>query len=433
MKKCKNDKRKKYKKTIQVCTLSAFCLTAAIGGLIMENTYADEILLIPNVTQRESQSDTQSQNANNESYVQIISEDIKRTNSVGKEYFHRVRSYPEVSMPDHPQAADKINAYYQNEILAQDDQDAEEFIQNSVSDAESYDLDFSYEYTQEINCMRADEAVISFSIMNTDYTGGAHGGEGITSENFDSQTGTHLSLTDVMTEDPMSAERLAALVAEGLYEDQEVYSMLYDTAQIPTNAKKLVEDGKSWYFAEDGMVLYFSTYSIAPYAAGDIEITVPYEELSTIVKDQYLYPGKQFTVTNVYADGSSAPYEITQTQAPQESQVWQNTGSPDFSYMSQVYNVFSSGDLASMSACAQSDQANQIANQIVADPSSNGCRIVFLDEQSAKTQTGNGIGLYLFLNEDGSWSSGYGWYYGHYTNGKRDGNGSLFWVKEPGS
>lgn len=52
MKKCKNDKRKKYKKTIQVCTLSAFCLTAAIGGLIMENTYADEILLIPNVTQR---------------------------------------------------------------------------------------------------------------------------------------------------------------------------------------------------------------------------------------------------------------------------------------------------------------------------------------------------------------------------------------------
>lgn len=39
MKKCKNDKRKKYKKTIQVCTLSAFCLTAAIGGLIMENTY----------------------------------------------------------------------------------------------------------------------------------------------------------------------------------------------------------------------------------------------------------------------------------------------------------------------------------------------------------------------------------------------------------
>ena len=239
MKKCKNDKRKKYKKTIQVCTLSAFCLTAAIGGLIMENTYADEILLIPNVTQRESQSDTQSQNANNESYVQIISEDIKRTNSVGKEYFHRVRSYPEVSMPDHPQAADKINAYYQNEILAQDDQDAEEFIQNSVSDAESYDLDFSYEYTQEINCMRADEAVISFSIMNTDYTGGAHGGEGITSENFDSQTGTHLSLTDVMTEDPMSSERLAALVAEGLYEDQEVYSMLYDTAQIPTNAKKL--------------------------------------------------------------------------------------------------------------------------------------------------------------------------------------------------
>lgn len=206
----------------------------------MENTYADEILLIPNVTQRESQSDTQSQNANNESYVQIISEDIKRTNSVGKEYFHRVRSYPEVSMPDHPQTADKINAYYQNEILAQDDQDAEEFIQNSVSDAESYDLDFSYEYTQEINCMRADEAVISFSIMNTDYTGGAHGGEGITSENFDSQTGTHLSLTDVMTEDPMSAERLAALVAEGLYEDQEVYSMLYDTAQIPTNAKKLV-------------------------------------------------------------------------------------------------------------------------------------------------------------------------------------------------
>lgn len=418
MKTIKNEKRKKWKNQIQTYALSALCLTAFTGGWMMEKTYANE------VTQNESQADGQSDAANAESNVKLISEESKRINSAGKNYFRRVRSYPEVSMPDNPQAADAINTYYQNQILAQNDQDAEEFIQSYVSDPESYTLDFCYEYLDEITCTRADASAMSFSILTLDYTGGAHGGERSTSENFDSQTGAHLSLTDVLTEDPLAQERLASLVAEGLYADQEVYSMLYDTTQIPTNAKELVEDGTSWYFAEDGMVLYFSTYAIAPYAAGSVEVTIPYAELSTIVKDQYLYPGTPFETTTVSTDGSADSYEVVQTQAPSEATV-------DFSY--QVYNTFLSGDLASMSAIAQSDQANQIAQQIAADPSSNGCRVVLLDEQSAKTQTGNGIGLYLFLNEDGSWSSGYGWYYGHYTNGKRDGNGSLFWVREPGS
>ena len=426
MKAVENEKRKKWKDRIQPYALSVLCLTVFTGGWMIEKTYADETLLLSNGTQNESQQDGQSDAANTESQVQLISEESKRTNSAGKEYFHRVRSYPKVSMPNNPQAAEAINTYYQNQVLAQSDQDAEAFIQNSVSEPESYNLDFCYEYLDETTCKRADASAISFSTLTMDYTGGAHGGEYSTSENFDSQTGAHLLLADVLTEDPLSSERLASLIASGLYADQDVYSMLYDTAQIPTNAKKLVTDGKSWYFAQEGMVFYFSTYEIAPYAAGDIEITIPYADLNTIVKEQYLYPGTSFAITTASTDGSSDPYEVVQTQAPSEA-------TADFSYMSQVYNTLLSGDLASMSASAQSDQANQIAKQIAADPSSNGCRVIFLDEQSAKTQTGNGIGLYLFLNEDGSWSSGYGWYYGHYTNGKRDGNGSLFWVREPGS
>ena len=106
--------------------------------------------------------------------------------------------------------------------------------------------------------------------------------------------------------------------------------MLYDYCADPTNSKETCRRWEKLVFCRRWNGVVFSTYAIAPYAAGDIEITVPYEELSTIVKDQYLYPGTQFTVTNVCVDGSSAPYEITQTQALQEAQVWQNTGSRIF-------------------------------------------------------------------------------------------------------
>lgn len=438
-------KLRKWKKWVPM--LSAACFTMVAGWANIENTYADGIFLTPNPTQSETQVDGQNESAEIQPYVQLIVENIRRSNSSGKEYFYRIRSYPKVSMPENPQAAEAINSYYRDQILSQSDEEAEQFIQSWVSDPETYDYDFSYEYTEEISCARADTSVLSFSIYCSDYEGGAHPGEGQKSENFDGQTGEHLSLSDVLTEDPLSSERLAALIANGMYADEEVYSMLYDTAEIPQNAKKLVEEGTNWYFTQDGMVFYFSPYAIAPYAAGIIEIKVPYAALSTIVKDQYLTPSTQFTQTSVQAEGSPEPYDTsasmtqetehsdssTQTSQVQQTSVSQSVGSADYSYMSQIYNVFQSKDLASMSASAQSEQANQIANQIAADPSANGCRVVFLDEMSAKTQTGNGIGLYLFLNEDGSWSSGYGWYYGHYTNGKRDGSGSLFWVKEPGS
>ena len=62
------------------------------------------------------------------------------------------------------------------------------------------------------------------------------------------------------------------------------------TVQYQIDANKAIEIVKEsvsldspFYLNEDGVVIYFGPYELAPYAAGFVEILVPYEELELFV------------------------------------------------------------------------------------------------------------------------------------------------------
>ena len=116
------------------------------------------------------------------------------------------------------------------------------------------------------------------------YTGGAHPNSSLSFYTFDRKTGRMLTLND-MVEDTTA---LLGLLEQTFRKQQK----------IEPNAN-LEEEG---YFLRDGrfflpanvgtssngLIFYYNPYEIAAYAVGPVEVTIPYEKLNGILREQWL-------------------------------------------------------------------------------------------------------------------------------------------------
>lgn len=110
------------------------------------------------------------------------------------------------------------------------------------------------------------DEIISVAITSYLNTGGAHGNTLITFLNFDAVTGKEI-LKEKLFTDMESFQTIAKS-----YFDKEVTdkSILFepDSFQLPSNIG----------FSEDGVILLYNAYEIAPYSTGIIEFTIPFEK-----------------------------------------------------------------------------------------------------------------------------------------------------------
>lgn len=139
--------------------------------------------------------------------------------------------------------------------------------------------------------VRMDEKVLSLYGMLVTYGGGVHSNYACLSANYDLATGNSLTLADILL-DEAAANGLCDLIIVQLdsikdeyylydgYERtvSERYGTVFDTTWEPTGA---------WYLSKEGLGIYFSPYDIAPYAAGTIEVTIPYADLAGILKPDF--------------------------------------------------------------------------------------------------------------------------------------------------
>lgn len=136
--------------------------------------------------------------------------------------------------------------------------------------------------------VRMDDVVISLSGKSSSYAGGAHPNHWLHSVTYEPGTGKVLTLADIL-ENAGNLDWLCSYVLDALSNLGEDYFLFDDYVQVVKT--RFTPDGagySSWYLSGTGLALYFSTYEIAPYAAGDIVIEVPYTELNGIVKPEYL-------------------------------------------------------------------------------------------------------------------------------------------------
>ena len=114
----------------------------------------------------------------------------------------------------------------------------------------------------------ADRWYLSFRAKESFYLGGAHGGAQITVGTFDRRTGRRLCVRDFIP-----AERREAALARLR---EEVVAQLGGEDQLQGE----VTLTENFHVAEDGLHFIFNEYEVACYAAGAIEVVLPFSVLA---------------------------------------------------------------------------------------------------------------------------------------------------------
>ena len=135
--------------------------------------------------------------------------------------------------------------------------------------------------------VRLDQSVLSLYGRIVTFSGAAHPETHFSSINYDLTNGNVLKLTDILLNDT-SAEAVSNAVITALDEiktEEQLYEGYADFVLERFN-KSLGSD-RSWHLDANGLTFYFSPYEIAPYASGDVSVTIPYNKLVGILKDDY--------------------------------------------------------------------------------------------------------------------------------------------------
>ena len=181
------------------------------------------------------------------------------------------------------QAAGPIQDYY--ETWRQQRQEELEQLREQAQAQQQTNAGFQpYFWEETYEIARQDGAVVSVLRTALTYTGGANAQTVWQADNFDGQTGAVLTL-DALLVDENSRARLFALAAEEIAAQRAEGLAFYDGAE--TQAQAIHRSG-NFYFTEQGLVLFFPVYDLAPFTEGPVRLTLPYETLHDIVKEEYL-------------------------------------------------------------------------------------------------------------------------------------------------
>ncbi|MCB6365113.1 DUF3298 and DUF4163 domain-containing protein [Intestinibacillus massiliensis] len=173
----------------------------------------------------------------------------------------------------------KERTWWKGELasFAQEDREAR---QQDGGGFEPYQVRENYEVTCN------NDEFLSVRRTSDTYTGGAHGNQTVMGETFRKADGSQVMLGDLFTGEGYQETLFdivrGQMVARGPYSQTGYYE----------NADQLVADTfdpAAFYVTGDpALVLAYATYTLAPYAAGPQEFTIPFSELADILKPGYI-------------------------------------------------------------------------------------------------------------------------------------------------
>lgn len=137
---------------------------------------------------------------------------------------------------------------------------------------------FYYNYTYEMGYQVTllDDNYLSILANGYEYAGGAHGMPFRTELIFNMETGEQVmgeSLFDLSEEE---FQKIKIEAYRNLIEHSEEGEYWQDALSI---VEKDMDFDSGYYLTEEGVTFYYHPYMLAPYAAGYVEVTVPYAEL----------------------------------------------------------------------------------------------------------------------------------------------------------
>ena len=132
-------------------------------------------------------------------------------------------------------------------------------------------------YNADVSAEVVTDTLISLTVAEDYFTGGAHGGSGIYFININPTTGAEFTLDNLLKSGYQ--EPLTKIGDEVFRKVREIP----DTASLSENYFEFADDkfqlNQNYGFRKEGIVFYYNSYEIAPYAAGPTEVLIPYERV----------------------------------------------------------------------------------------------------------------------------------------------------------
>ncbi|MCM1266938.1 MAG: DUF3298 and DUF4163 domain-containing protein [Bacteroidales bacterium] len=233
-------------------------------------------------------------------------------------------SMPVVSIEGADDIAAKINAdidaVYQSAASA--DESGGELLEWAKSDyaarkedeTDVYFTGYSQELTADVT--RMDDSVLSYKLTFGEYAGGAHGNYGSVGKNYDMKTGELITF-DTLSENVSDFHSAALDYFVSLSETPSYQERLFEPTKADIDSA-LFQTG-SWYFTGSGICFFSDPYVLGPYASGEIDFTLPYEQAYEIgLKGDYRYTGP-FMMERYYTSQYDADMEFKVDGKPEYS------------------------------------------------------------------------------------------------------------------
>jgi hypothetical protein len=143
-----------------------------------------------------------------------------------------------------------------------------------------YELGWYYQARVAVEVLT--DTLLSLSIKEEYFTGGAHGGHGTYFININPKTGLDFTLDNYFRSDYRESLRRM-----GERQFRRAHD-LADSASLEANMYEFPNDrfelNQNFCFTHQGLVFYYNSYEIAAYSTGPSEVVIPYDSLVALKK-----------------------------------------------------------------------------------------------------------------------------------------------------
>lgn len=127
------------------------------------------------------------------------------------------------------------------------------------------------------------------------YTGGAHYTRDDTSLYYDNKTKEFVDLK-YFFKDEESFKKISSIA---YYYVLKLEDKTFDELWVKRGTDPTIDNYKHFNFKEEGLEILFPPYQVASWADGEIKITIPYEEINNILKEEYRNTSKEEDVVSI--------------------------------------------------------------------------------------------------------------------------------------
>lgn len=258
----------KMKKTIKIIAASALAIAFA-AACDHSEVVTDKVNVDLTEALQDGQKDSVSVNAEVEFPVSDLPDSVKTriTETIVETAFGSDYAGMEIHA-----AAEKWSSDYVKEYRETNLEFAKEFESGEPSGGV-----FNWENQLNGYFSGRHEDIVSYTVYNYIYSGGAHGTTTEVSVNMNKNTGKLVNEADFFI--PGYREALSGILSSHLRDalpDQESYDALF---------VKDIEPNGNFKLSEEGITYIYGQYEIGPYYLGIIKVTIPWDELGDLVRE----------------------------------------------------------------------------------------------------------------------------------------------------